>query len=155
MANSNKNYWLDFSVRVLKCLTLQLPDQICHSPYCQLCNSYNVSSENLVLDQLSIPKLSSVKCCGLKSLETVANVDDTLAEMFLEEIPPTEEQLIVGILKILGLVYGWMDWAVYSIDFLSLYWAELHTHFEWFMPMIYRTDVQIISLSTTFYVFII
>ena len=62
-----------------------------------------------MLDQLSIPKLSSVKCCGLKSLETVANVDDTLAEMFLEEIPPTEEQLIVGILKMLGLVYGWMD----------------------------------------------
>ncbi|CAH3150098.1 unnamed protein product [Pocillopora meandrina] len=26
--------------------------------------------------------------------ETVDNVDDTLAEMFLEEIPPTEEQLI-------------------------------------------------------------
>ena len=84
----------------------------------------------------------------------MANVDDTLAEMFLEEIPPTEEQLIVGILKILGVVYGWMDWAVYSIDFLSLYWAESHTHFEWFMLMIYRTDVQIISLSTTFYVFI-
>ena len=62
-----------------------------------------------MLDRLSIPKLSSVKCCGWKSLETVANVDDTLAEMFLEEIPPTEEQLIVGILKILGLVYGWMD----------------------------------------------
>ena len=94
---------------MLKCLTLQLPDQICNSSYCQLCNSYNFSSENLVLDKLSIPKLSSVKCCGLKSLETVANVDDTLAEMFLEEIPPTEEQLIVGILKILGLVYGWMD----------------------------------------------
>ena len=43
-----------------------------------------------MLDKLSIPKLSSVKCCGLKSLETVANVDDTLAEMFLEEILPTE-----------------------------------------------------------------
>ncbi|CAH3145945.1 unnamed protein product [Pocillopora meandrina] len=30
-------------------------------------------------------------------IETVANVDDTLAEMFLEEIPPTEEQLIAAI----------------------------------------------------------
>ena len=28
-------------------LTLQLPDQICNSPYCQPYNSYNVSSENL------------------------------------------------------------------------------------------------------------
>ena len=38
-------------------LTLWLPDQICNSPYCQLYNSYNVSSENLILDQLIIPKL--------------------------------------------------------------------------------------------------
>ena len=38
-------------------LTLQLPDQICNSPYCQPYNYYNVSSENLVLDQLIIPKL--------------------------------------------------------------------------------------------------
>ena len=38
-------------------LTLQLPDQICNSPYCQTYNSYKVSSENLVLDQLGIPKL--------------------------------------------------------------------------------------------------
>ena len=39
------------------CLTFWLPDQICNSPYCQPYNSYNVSSENLVLDQLIIPKL--------------------------------------------------------------------------------------------------
>ena len=38
-------------------LTLQLPDQICNSPYCQSYNSYNASSENLVLDLLIIPKL--------------------------------------------------------------------------------------------------
>ena len=38
-------------------LTLQLPDQICNSSYCQPYDSYNVSSENLVLDQLIIPKL--------------------------------------------------------------------------------------------------
>ena len=38
-------------------LTLSLPDQICDSLYCQLYNSHNVSSENLVLDQLTIPKL--------------------------------------------------------------------------------------------------
>ena len=38
-------------------LTLQLPDQICNSPCNQPCNLYNVSSENLVLDQLIIPKL--------------------------------------------------------------------------------------------------
>ena len=31
------------------------------------------------------------------SLETVADVDDVLGEMFLEEIQPTEEQLIVSI----------------------------------------------------------
>ena len=30
--------------------------EICHSPYCQSYNSYNVNSENLVLDQLIIPK---------------------------------------------------------------------------------------------------
>ena len=38
-------------------LTLKLPDQICNSPYFQPYNSYNFSSENLVLDQLIIPKL--------------------------------------------------------------------------------------------------
>ena len=32
-------------------LTLSLSDQICDSPYCKPYNSYNVSSENLVLDQ--------------------------------------------------------------------------------------------------------
>ena len=37
-------------------LTLKLADQICNSPY-QPYNSYNVSSGNLVLDQLIIPKL--------------------------------------------------------------------------------------------------
>ena len=31
------------------------------------------------------------------SLETVANVNDVLGEMFLEEVQPTEEQLIVRI----------------------------------------------------------
>ena len=36
---------------------LTLPDQNFHSPYCQSCNSYDVSSDNLVLDQLIIPKL--------------------------------------------------------------------------------------------------
>ena len=40
-----------------KDLTLSLPDQICHSPYCQPYNSYSVSSEKLVLDQLIILKL--------------------------------------------------------------------------------------------------
>ena len=35
-------------------LTLQLPVQICNSPYCRPYNSNNVSSENLVLDQLII-----------------------------------------------------------------------------------------------------
>ena len=39
------------------CLTLKLPDQICNSPDFQPYNSFNVSSENLVLDQLIIPKL--------------------------------------------------------------------------------------------------
>ena len=38
-------------------LTLYLPDQICNSLYRQPYNSYSVSSENLVLDQLIIPKL--------------------------------------------------------------------------------------------------
>ena len=32
------------------------PDQIFNSPYCQPYNSYNVSSEKLVLDQPIIPK---------------------------------------------------------------------------------------------------
>ena len=38
-------------------LTLSLPDHIFNSPYCQPYNSYNVSYENLELDQLTIPKL--------------------------------------------------------------------------------------------------
>ena len=33
------------------------PHQICNSPYYQPYNSYKVSSENLVFDQLIIPKL--------------------------------------------------------------------------------------------------
>ena len=37
-------------------LTLKLPCQICNSPYSQPYNYYNISSENLVLDQLIIPK---------------------------------------------------------------------------------------------------
>ena len=38
-------------------LTLSLPDQICNPPYCPPYNSYNISSESLLLDQLIIPKL--------------------------------------------------------------------------------------------------
>ena len=37
-------------------LILSLPDKICNSPYHQSYNSY-ISSENLILDQLIIPKL--------------------------------------------------------------------------------------------------
>ena len=40
-------------------LTLQLPDQICNSPYCQSYNSSNASSENLVLDQTNYPQIDS------------------------------------------------------------------------------------------------
>ena len=39
-------------------LTLYLQHQICNSPYCQPYNSYNGNSENLVFDQLIIPKLT-------------------------------------------------------------------------------------------------
>ena len=45
------NFWIYWA------LTLKLLVQICHSPYCQPYNSCNVSSENLELDQLIIPKL--------------------------------------------------------------------------------------------------
>ena len=38
-------------------LTLSLPDQIFNSPFSQQYNSFNVSSENLVLDHLIIPIL--------------------------------------------------------------------------------------------------
>ena len=38
-------------------LTLSFPDQIFNSLYRQPYNSFNVSSENLVLDQIIIPKL--------------------------------------------------------------------------------------------------
>ena len=38
-------------------LTNLLPDQVCNSPQCQQYNTYNVSSDNLLLDQLIIPKL--------------------------------------------------------------------------------------------------
>ena len=47
---------LKFQCYKLK-LTLWLPDQICNSPYSQPYNSYNVSSENLVLHPLIILKL--------------------------------------------------------------------------------------------------
>ena len=40
-----------------------IPDQICHSPYCQSYNSYSVSLENLVLGQLIIPKLKFFFIC--------------------------------------------------------------------------------------------
>ena len=42
---------------IIRLLTLKLPYQIWNSPYCQPYNSYNVSSEDLVLDQPVIPKL--------------------------------------------------------------------------------------------------
>ena len=42
---------------ILYYLFVKLTYQICNSPYCQPYNSYNVSSENLVLHQLIIPKL--------------------------------------------------------------------------------------------------
>ena len=38
-------------------MSLTCKDKIGNSPYCQPYNSYDVSSENLVLDQLIIPKL--------------------------------------------------------------------------------------------------
>ena len=38
-------------------LIVKLPDQINNFPYYQLYNSFYVSSENLVLDQLIIPTL--------------------------------------------------------------------------------------------------
>ena len=33
--------------------------KICNSPYCQPYNSYEVSAENLVLDQLIVPEIDS------------------------------------------------------------------------------------------------
>ena len=48
---------IDRQLTVIWQLTLYLEDQICNSPKCQPYNSYNVSSEKLVLDQLIIPKL--------------------------------------------------------------------------------------------------
>ena len=45
-------------------LTLKLPDQLCNSPYFQPYNSYNFSSENLVLDQLIILKLIFILVCS-------------------------------------------------------------------------------------------
>ena len=50
---SKENMHTDVSV-----LTLSLPDQIFNSPYCQPYNSCNISSGNLLLDQLIIPKLT-------------------------------------------------------------------------------------------------
>ena len=48
---------LFLGVKGLIVLTLQLPDQICNSPYCHPYNSHNGRSENLELDQLIIPNL--------------------------------------------------------------------------------------------------
>ena len=50
-------YWTDPQQHRAYLITLQLPDQICNSPYCQPYNFHNVSVENLVLDELIIPKL--------------------------------------------------------------------------------------------------
>ena len=47
-----------FKLRNKYLLNFSLPDQICHSPYCQPYNYYNISSKNLILDQLIIPKLT-------------------------------------------------------------------------------------------------
>ena len=55
--SEGKMFKIGFHIFLLIILTLQLPDQICNSPCNQPCNLYNVSSENLVLDQLIIPKL--------------------------------------------------------------------------------------------------
>ena len=38
-------------------LTEEVNHFLCNSPYCQRFNSYKASSENLVLDQLIIPKV--------------------------------------------------------------------------------------------------
>ena len=48
---------LNFIIFLKNVLTLYLPDQICNSLYCQPYNYYNVSSENLVSNQLIIPNL--------------------------------------------------------------------------------------------------
>ena len=42
---------------ILPQFQLNPPDRICNSPYCQPNSFYNVNSEDLVLDQLIIPKL--------------------------------------------------------------------------------------------------
>ena len=66
-------------------------------------------------------------------------MDDTLAEIFLEEIPPTGKQLICRYFEN-SRAGVWMDGLSCIFDRfpLSLCYAELYTHFEWFMPMIYR-----------------
>ena len=43
--------------RICKSFNPFFPDQICNSPYCLPNNSYNISSENLVFNQLIVPKL--------------------------------------------------------------------------------------------------
>ena len=57
LENSMENMHTDVRVWRVNPLNLWFPDHICNSPYYQAYNSYNVSSENLVLDQLIIPKL--------------------------------------------------------------------------------------------------
>ena len=54
---SSESVWLMCCIDSRMHTLLTLPDQNFHSPYCQSCNSYDVSSDNLVLDQLIIPKL--------------------------------------------------------------------------------------------------
>ena len=54
----NMSYLCNYmEVRTSTPLTLELLDQTSNSPYYQPYNSYNVSSKNLVLNQLIIPKL--------------------------------------------------------------------------------------------------
>lgn len=64
------------------------------STFHELCGSVWV---NLFGLEKSIALLNRV-LFNLHFLETVADVDEVLGEMFLEEIQPTEAQLIVGIL---------------------------------------------------------
>ena len=52
---------------------------MCNSPYCQLYNSYNVSSQNFVLDQLIIPKL-------ILFFILITNLVDINVLILLEEI---------------------------------------------------------------------
>ena len=108
---------------------VQLPDQICNSPYCQPYNSHNVSSENLVLDQFIIPKLI------LFFILMIYLVDNVL--IFLSgEILSWSLMRVKGLKRtVLNLpnltLWLWLSFPAYTSNTFKLVFIHADTNFHW------------------------